>query len=178
MAITKIQSESMNLADTYNFTGDVTGAGGITVADNWRITADVTSNTDPISSNLEQVDTAGQGTLGSAMTVSSGRFTFPSTGIYYVAFTSYCDTTSGGDNVGIAINATTNNSSYAEVARNFFGGSDARAGTAHCSTLIDVTDTSNVKVSFEAFSIDSGSKLQGTSDKTESGMMFIRLGDT
>ena len=24
----KIQSESMNLADTYNFTGDVTGAGG------------------------------------------------------------------------------------------------------------------------------------------------------
>ena len=29
MAITKIQSESLNLADTYNFTGDVTGAGGV-----------------------------------------------------------------------------------------------------------------------------------------------------
>ena len=28
MAITKIQSESMNLADTYAFTGTVTGAGG------------------------------------------------------------------------------------------------------------------------------------------------------
>ena len=27
MAITKIQSESMNLADTYAFTGTVTGAG-------------------------------------------------------------------------------------------------------------------------------------------------------
>ena len=37
MAITKIQSESMNLADTYAFTGTVTGAGG----DNtpaWRAT--------------------------------------------------------------------------------------------------------------------------------------------
>jgi len=30
MAITKIQSESMNLADTYAFTGTVTGAGGDT----------------------------------------------------------------------------------------------------------------------------------------------------
>ncbi len=29
MAITKIQSESMNLADTYAFTGTVTGAGGV-----------------------------------------------------------------------------------------------------------------------------------------------------
>ncbi len=29
MAITKIQSESMNLADTYNFSGTVTGAGGV-----------------------------------------------------------------------------------------------------------------------------------------------------
>ena len=29
MAITKIQSESLNLSDTYNFTGTVTGAGGV-----------------------------------------------------------------------------------------------------------------------------------------------------
>ena len=29
MAITKIQSESMNLADTYAFTGTVTGASGV-----------------------------------------------------------------------------------------------------------------------------------------------------
>ena len=28
MAITKIQSESLNLSDTYDFTGTVTGAGG------------------------------------------------------------------------------------------------------------------------------------------------------
>ena len=29
MAITKIQSESLNLSDTYAFTGTVTGAGGV-----------------------------------------------------------------------------------------------------------------------------------------------------
>jgi hypothetical protein len=28
MAITKIQSESLNLADDYTFTGTITGAGG------------------------------------------------------------------------------------------------------------------------------------------------------
>jgi len=29
MAITKIQSESLNLSDNYDFTGTVTGAGGV-----------------------------------------------------------------------------------------------------------------------------------------------------
>ena len=41
MAITKIQSESLNLADNYDFTGSVTGAGGITLADQWHITAGI-----------------------------------------------------------------------------------------------------------------------------------------
>ena len=39
-------------------------------------------------SNLERVDTSGQGTIGSAMTVSSGVFTFPATGIYKIEFIS------------------------------------------------------------------------------------------
>ena len=29
MALSKIQAESMNLADTYTFTGSVSGAGGV-----------------------------------------------------------------------------------------------------------------------------------------------------
>jgi hypothetical protein len=39
MAITKIQSESLNLSDNYDFTGTVTGAGGdnaVLQADNGR----------------------------------------------------------------------------------------------------------------------------------------------
>ena len=50
---------------------------GITMSDQWRLTADFTSSGTTLSSNLERVDTSGQGTIGTAMSVSSGTFTFP-----------------------------------------------------------------------------------------------------
>ena len=53
---------------------------GISVADQWRLTANITGTNAVISSNLERVNTGGQGSLGSAMSVSSGVWTFPSTG--------------------------------------------------------------------------------------------------
>jgi hypothetical protein len=49
MAITKIQSESLNLADTYAFTGTVTGAGGV----NTPAFAAKISSTQSISNNAE-----------------------------------------------------------------------------------------------------------------------------
>jgi hypothetical protein len=58
------------------------------MADQWRLTSDYSLNDSSLqylSSNLERIDTTGQGTIGSAMTESSGIFTFPSTGIYLVS---------------------------------------------------------------------------------------------
>jgi len=163
--------------------GTATGFGidGITVADQWRVTANITANADPISSNLERIDTAGQGTIGTAMSVSSGRFTFPSTGIYLVSFNAYGMIASGGDNIGMYINVTTNNSSYSSVATSFAGNQGGRSVPVAGSSLIDVTDTSNVKVSFKASSIDSGSYFFGDTTGTtinETYFTFIRLGDT
>ena len=155
--------------------------GGITMADQWRVTANITANADPISSNLERIDTAGQGTIGTAMSVSSGVFTFPSTGIYLVQFNAFGNTASGGDNVGINLKVTTNNSSYAVVATAYDGNQGGRSMNLIGQSLIDVTDTSNVKVSFQALSIDSGSYLFGDTTGTsqnETYFTFIRLGDT
>ena len=129
---------------------------GITVADQFRVTANISSNTDPISSNLERIDTTGQGTLGTGMTVSSGRFTFPSTGIYLVQFNGFGMIASGGDNVGMEIKVTTNNSSYSTVAYNYCGNQGSKSFSVSGNSLIDVTDTANVKVSFSAVSIASG----------------------
>ena len=176
MAIDKIQSESINLADNFAFTGTVTGAGGITVADNWRLTGDLASDS-ALTTNLEQVDSNGQGTLGSAMTQSSGIFTFPSTGTYFIDYSAMISV-NGSDNVVIMIYATTNNSSYAEVCRSFYGVGQSQLGSAHCNTLLNVTDTSNVKVRFNVSSLDSGSVLMGETSKTETGFVFIRLGDS
>ena len=155
----------------------VSGA-GITVADQWRVTANITANADPISANLEQIDTAGQGTLGSAMTVSSGIFTFPSTGIYLVELTGAGQTVGSGDNISLEIYVTTNNSSYTAVAYSAGGDGGQRNQALKTSTLIDVTDTSNVKVKFAADSIASGSLFYGSSTRNDTFFTFIRMGDT
>ena len=112
---------------TITNSGTASGFGGITMADQWRVTANITANADPISSNLERIDTAGQGTIGTAMSVSSGRFTFPSTGIYLVQFNAFGNTASGGDNVGINLKVTTNNSSYAVVATAYDGNQGSKS---------------------------------------------------
>jgi hypothetical protein len=61
---------------------------GITEADMWRYTADTTGDAEPITSNLERVDTVFD-KIGTGMSESSGIFSFPSTGIYEVSFGIY-----------------------------------------------------------------------------------------
>jgi len=154
------------------------GGGGITQADQWRITADVTSDTNPISSNLERVDGTAFNYIGTGMSVSSGTWTFPSTGIYHVAFTvrgymSTSDTASG------FIEATTDNSSYNKVAEATWGeGGSSRSNTATCETFVDVTDTANVKVRFGTGSMASGTVLESDTNYNRTCFTFIRLGDT
>ena len=53
MALSKIQAESMNLADTYAFTGTISGATPVTHIDQWRLTQSFTGDVNPITSNLE-----------------------------------------------------------------------------------------------------------------------------
>jgi len=157
-------------------------AGGITVADQWRYTGGSTFSTEAvINASWERVDTSGQGTIGSAMTESSGIFTFPSTGVYLINFMCNVYKTSGNTRYTYnQINVTTNNSSYAGVARGYqalYHISSATYANVSTSSLIDVTSTSNVKVSF-SFAADSGVVLQGDTDKNFTHINFIRLGDT
>ena len=163
--------------------------GGITVADQWRLTTDFSGSADPIASNLEQIDTSGQGTIGSAMTQSSGIFTFPSTGIWLVKFNLSVNTGEGTSGIGVdglctsIIQLTTDNSSYTDIARISAGlhdtsGANVCENASELSSLIDVTDTSNVKVKFKADSIESTTKVKGNSTQNETFFTFIRLGDT
>jgi hypothetical protein len=56
------------------------------VADQWRLATSFTGSAEPIASNWEQNDEASFTNIGTAMSESSGVFTFPSTGIYHVIF--------------------------------------------------------------------------------------------
>jgi len=162
---------------------------GITVSDQWRLTTSFTGNADPIANNLERVDApSGYGTIGSAMTESSGIFTFPSTGIYLVKFNINVNTGAGTTPTvdGLCtsqILVTTNNSSYNIASRVSAGlhdtsGANTCENASETNALIDVTDTSNVKVKFKADSINSTTSVLGNTDHSRTYFTFIRLGDT
>ncbi len=162
---------------------DIT-ANGITMADQWRLTtafSATASSEQVLSSNLERVDTSGQGTLGSGMTESSGVFTFPSTGIYLVRYGIYTFDNNVWTYCYNKIQVTTNNSSYTTVAY----GSTSMTGTMSnypeqstlIDTLVDVTDTSNVKVRFVYHTPETIS-ISGDTVINRTYFTFIRLGDT
>jgi len=159
-------------------TFDTPPLGGITMADQWRLTANLNSNASPISSNLERIDTTGQGTIGTAMSVSSGIFTFPLTGIYLVRFNFMGDANADGFNTFIEL--TTNNSSYVDISSCSAGDSSGYNVSGTQETFIDVTDTSNVKVKFKATSMagNSNTHIYGNTSLNYTTFTFIRLGDT
>ena len=155
--------------------------GGITEADQFRLTTSFTGDASPLSSNLERVDTGGWDKLGTGMSVSSGIFTFPSTGIWFVKFR--VNTVYNGENryCTAAIQVTTDNSSYANIASGEQGIQSSSGnvyGNTLVETLIDCTDTSNVKVKFNIDNEDDSTTVNGSSTVTYTNMMFIRLGDT
>tara|TARA_R110002020_G_scaffold418044_1_gene627308 strand:- start:2189 stop:2743 length:555 start_codon:yes stop_codon:yes gene_type:complete len=152
---------------TISNSGTATGFPGITMADQWRLNANKTSNA-VFSSNLERVDTDGYGQLGTGMTESSGIFTFPSTGIYLIDMVVSSDnqTTTG-------IYTTTDNSSYGK-ATEIYSDSSIQSGTGRF--IFDVTNTSTHKVQFQK--TGGGGTVYGTTNDNATHFTFIRLGDT
>ena len=155
---------------------------GITMRDCWRVTSGFTGSVNPLSSNLERDDSYSQGLIGSAMSVSSGYWTFPSTGYYLIEFhtMNYINGQSSRY-VEDMIYVTTDNSSYNEAARGVSSiadsGSNVYCGT-HTFYCFDVTDTSTHKVYFRHVPSNSSVTASGSSTTNFTYMTFTRLGDT
>ena len=164
---------------TITNSGTATGFGGITMADQFRLTANKTSDGD-ITANLERCNTGIQGTLGSSlMSESSGIFTFPSTGIYQVLVSASFSGASENA-MQVLIKGTADNSSYTTLALIYDGqrNSTNTSGGSSGSTIVDITDTSTHKIKFAAGSLSSGSSVNGHDDENQTTFSFIRLGDT
>ena len=156
--------------------------GGITEADQWRVTSNFTDSADPISSNWERVDTDGYGKLGTGMTESSGVFSFASTGVYLINFTA-AFTLSGDDRaIGIQIDTTTDGSSFDSAAANE-GYINQTSGSvtytmARSEFIFDVTNTSTHKCRFVISPVNSSTTTNGNTNQNRTYATFIRLGDT
>jgi len=151
--------------------------GGLAEVDMYRLTSNFSSNVDPISSNLERTDDASFSKIGTGMSVSSGIFTFPATGLYEVIFN--LDGRSNSTTWDFRISVTQNNSSYDLVAIGQIGSSDNRGSSGRCSTFVNVTNTSNVKVKFLTTSMNgSDTEAYGDTDNNRTCFIFKRLGDS
>ena len=155
---------------------------GIAMAQQWRLTADSTGNQTPLTA-WEAIDTFGQGSLGSAMTVSSGLFTYPSTGIYLVLYNLVGSSDNHSQNIIGQIEHTTNDSTYNTAAIGHqgiydFNDSYPSWATTSASYIFDITDTANQKTRFTFGAGQGNETVKGSSTISYTTVTFIRLGDT
>lgn len=155
--------------------------GGITMADQWRITTTFqVSSFAFITSNWERNDTTGYGKIGTGMSESSGEFSFPSTGIYLVRMVISWYPSGGGVNYNrLSIQTTTDNSSYSSASFVYSGvESSSQYNNMMAEILFDVTDVSTHKVKFQMGASNTRPRVEGASTDNRSFATFIRLGDT
>jgi len=157
-------------------------AGGITEADQWRLSADTNQNTNAvISTNWERVDDATFNYIGTGLTESSGVFTFPSTGIYLIITSVGMSLDASDVSASVLIKGTADNSSYDTLATANIGHdggyADVIIGITN-TVLFDVTNTSTHKLRFESSSFSGVTRARGNTDTNFTHFTVLKLGDT
>ena len=157
---------------------------GVTMVDSWVVdtsyfqdggNADITSNW-----VRHALGSSNLGNLGSNMSESSGIFTFPSTGIYMVTSTLAARTDGGAANYAGIRQYFSNNSgsSYSTFASGY---GQAYTDTAHfCVSQTVFYDVANVSTARIKFNIENSSRIKifGNATNKNTGVVFVRLGDT
>lgn len=173
---TKLETTSAGGTLTGNWAGKV----GLQNAQQWRVNSNFTMDTSGaiITSNWEAVDTDGGDSIGSSMSESSGVFTFPSTGKYWIV-SHWNSQMSSGQYQGFEVQVSTDSgSSYNMRMENY----DSTGGTGHFSSIasacvIDVTNASTFRFKFR-FVSSTPCTVEGNTNTQRSGFTILRLGDT
>ena len=158
------------------------GLGGLTMADQWRVSSDNGETNNSTISGWDRNDN-NFAQIGTGMTESSGIFTFPATGIYKVDFhvSSRRAANQNLNYVRLRLQlATDGGTNYNDVAKG--SGQMASAGdnqeTFTCgNAIIDVTNATNFKLKLK---VQAATHVRPIYDSSinESYMTFLKLGDT
>ena len=179
--ITGIMTASNFVGSGANLTGI---SAGITMADRWHLTGNYSLSSAEtyytITGTWAKSTSAGYntGSLGSAMTESSGVFTFPSTGIYYIVYDCITGTSNDQLNMWSYITVGSDNTSTDYLSVKASSGDSATMNTVTSSGILDVTNTSTQKVFVRGYANATGCYLSGNSNGQRTCISFIRLGDT
>ena len=118
--------------------------------------------------------------ISTAVTHSSGNFTFPITGIWRVILQGRISSPGNDTTTALYINITTDNSTYTRMM--YAGAGDVDNGTSgiFMQNYINVDNVTNVKAQIEVASIANGSYLQGqsTGPISPTQVVFERITDS
>jgi len=153
----------------------------ISEADMFRLTASQSGGTNAdITANLERVDDASFSKIGTGMTNSSGVYSFPSTGLYYVIYNAMIRSNADANSMISAHVSTNSGSSYDDVgiANGGEGSSSDASTSASNHFFVNVTNTSTFRVKFGTTSMAGNSYLHGDTNQNYTTFTFIRLGES
>jgi hypothetical protein len=147
VAIDKIQSESINLADTFAFTGTVTGAGGVNTPA-FRAYQGSTQNISNNSSTKCQLNNEDFDTNNNYDHSTNYRFTPTTSGKYYV-YGQVVVTCSVGNALTYTVGIIQKNGS--EIVRNVCDPNDSQQHNQHGNFLATVVDMNGSSDYLELF---------------------------
>ena len=153
----------------------------ISEADMFRLTANQSGQVNAdITANLERVDDASFSKIGTGMTESSGIFTFPSTGLYFVILNCAINSQSDANSMVGAQVSTNSGGAFDDVALLNAGeqGAGDSGVTAYAHFFVNVTNTSTFQVKFLTTSMGQHSFLQGDTNQNFTTFTFIKLGES
>tara|TARA_A100001391_G_scaffold135689_1_gene94412 strand:- start:513 stop:1181 length:669 start_codon:yes stop_codon:yes gene_type:complete len=162
----------------------VAAAAGITMADSWRITSDFTGDAPSgrVSSNWERFDTSPwENELGTGLTQSSGIFTFPTTGYYFLHWTHYARHNGGSAWNEMELTLTNDGgSNYTALHHTEMSWetSSTKYKKQSESAILDITNTSQQQFYFNIAVDDNSVVTIGATHKKQTGFDIFRLGDT
>ena len=157
---------------------------GVTMADSWVVDTSYfqDSGNQVITSNWVKHanGSSNLGFIGSNMSESSGIFTFPSTGIYMVEST-LAGRTDGGSASYSGMRQYFSNNSGSSYSTFASGYGQAYAASAHfCVSQTVIYDVTNASTARMKFDIENSSRIKifGNATNKNTGVVFVRLGDT
>ena len=167
MAITKIQSESLNLSDNYDFTGTVTGAGGVNTP---YFSARTSSNQNPSDNVATKVNFDNE-ILDSDnyYDTSNKRFTPLVAGKYYISVQIFCSSNTTS-NLNSGIVAIYKNGSEVIRADNYYATNYPDSGYFIVEKIIDFNGSSDYVEAYAT--IDTVSGIGMTIYSTSSRNLF------
>ncbi|BAQ89403.1 filamentous hemagglutinin-like protein [uncultured Mediterranean phage uvMED] len=169
MAITKILSASL-----------ASGVGSIAMVDQFRLTSNLTADANPITSNLERVDDASFSQIGTGMTLSSGIYTFPTTGLFQVSVNATFQISQDVNADVETYVSSDSGSNYDQVALARGGEQSSSFSNFSSSSqcFVNVSNASTFRVKFILSGVAStDTRLQGNTNRNSTAFTFIRLGD-